>query len=184
MRICQQDQKCLYSIIHLNHFFIDVVLHLIQTINKSFEFLRSNNFESPLLMKRHDHFRNFFDLCRKLSIEENKIATTIVFAIFLNAYPVRAHDESFMTIKIFFVWLSNCSTSVFNPTETYSCLYEFTCMKSLKLSFCKVSLVKNYSHDILERLIGLFSNMMASKTTAQQVHRDQLMRFFIPWSDL
>ena len=103
MRICQQDQKCLYSIIHLNHFFIDVVLHLIQTINKSFEFLRSNNFESPLLMKRHDHFRNFFDLCRKLSIEENKIATTIVFAIFLNAYPVRAHDESFMTIKIFFV---------------------------------------------------------------------------------
>ena len=45
---------------YLNRFFIEVVLYLTQTIDKLFEFLRSNNFELFLLMDKHDHFRNFF----------------------------------------------------------------------------------------------------------------------------
>ena len=45
MYFFKQNRKCLYSIIHLNRFFNDVVLYLNQTIKKIFEFLRLNNFE-------------------------------------------------------------------------------------------------------------------------------------------
>ena len=103
MLFLRQDRGCLYSAIHLNRFFTDAVLHLAQTADKPFEFLRSNNPESPVSVERHGHLRNFFDLSRQLSIEEDAVATTVASGILLDAYPVGAHSESFMTLGIFFV---------------------------------------------------------------------------------
>lgn len=99
----KQNRKCLYSIIHLNRFFIDVVFHLNQTIEKIFEFLRLNNFELFFFVKTHYHFRNFFDFNCQFNIEKNAIIKTVVFAILLNAYFVESHNELLFMFKIFFI---------------------------------------------------------------------------------
>ena len=105
MRFLRRDQRCLYSAMHLNRFFIDAILHLTQTIDKLFEFLRSNNSESPLSVDRHGHLRNFFDLNRQLNIEESAVTTAVVSAILLDAYLARAHSEFFMLTEFVFVYL-------------------------------------------------------------------------------
>ena len=101
MHFLRQDRGCLYSAMHLNRFFTDAVLHLSQTANEPFDFLRSNSLESTLSVERHDHFRTFFDLSRQHSIEEDAVARTVASTILLDAYSVGSHSESFPIHGIF-----------------------------------------------------------------------------------
>ena len=103
MYFFKQNRKYLYSIIHLNRFFNDVVLHLNQTIKKSFEFLRSNSLELFFFVKTHDHFRNFFDFNCQFSVEKNVMIKIIAFAILLNVYLVESHNESLFIFEVFFI---------------------------------------------------------------------------------
>ena len=64
----------------------------------------------------------------------------------------------------------------------YQSFYEPLCRRSFELSFCKPSLVPGYSEAILENLIKMFATMELSKTTAQNLHCEQLKQSCIPWT--
>lgn len=55
------------------------------------------------------------------------------------------------------------------------------CLKSIELSLCTASLVQELSDNILEHLIEMFAEMNISKTTAQQMHYNQLHQSSVPW---
>ena len=70
----------------------------------------------------------------------------------------------------------------FDPSAIYQFFYESLCRRSFELSFCKPSMVPDFSEAILENLVKMFANMELRNTTAQNLHCDQLKQSGIPWT--
>lgn len=103
MRHVRQAYGCLYSALHLNHFFKEALKHTARTIIEPFDFVLSSRLGNSISLDYIDHLINFLQLGLQNNVSDKVMTTYIVSTILMDAYPIGMHSKFVLFSNFLFI---------------------------------------------------------------------------------
>ena len=93
MRLIQQNLGCLYSTVHMSHFFHMAVAHTAASLSRPFDFVLSSRRGNEVQPDFEHHLSRFLRLGVKHETPQNSLMTFVASSVILDAYPPKMHGK-------------------------------------------------------------------------------------------
>lgn len=93
MHLIQQNIDCLYSAVHMSHFFHMTVAHTATSLSQSFNFMLFSQWGNEVQSDFEHHLFKFLHLEVKHETSQNSLMIFVTSSLILNMYSLKMHDK-------------------------------------------------------------------------------------------